>query len=80
MELDKIYELLMQISGDVKVIKRDLGEDYKVLHGNGHAGLIARVEALEHAEQARNTTWKNIREWIGWLLAVVNFVFLYIFR
>ena len=72
MEEDRIVELLMDIRGDIKVIKRDLGEDYKVLHGNGREGLIGRVEKLERAAAARNSTLRMLREWLGWIFAALN--------
>lgn len=72
MEEDRIVELLMEIRGDIQVIKRDLGEDYKVLHGNGHDGLITRVERLERAAAARNSNLRLVREWLGWIFAALN--------
>lgn len=50
-------------------IETKLDNDYRVLNGNGHPGLIARVEGVERdvvVIKAKNTTFK---EWMGWLIA-----------
>lgn len=72
MEDEKILNLLMEISGDIKVIKRDLGEDYKLLHGNGKAGLVERVTEIETQMRERRSVWAFLREWLGWLFAILN--------
>lgn len=72
MEDAKILNLLMEISGDIKVIKRDLGEDYKLLHGNGKAGLVERVTELETQMREKKSFWESTREWLGWLFAILN--------
>ena len=47
MDSDKIADILSEIRADIRVIKHDLAEDYKLLHGNGKPGLVADISALE---------------------------------
>ena len=53
-------ELLVRIDEHVKGIDDKLRSDYRVLHGNGHPGLISRVQTLE-------TNWR----WAKWIAALI---------
>lgn len=55
-------------------IELKLDNDYKTLHGNGKAGLVDRVTAIEAqlqvmaAKSTANKDWfSRIRDSIGWL-------------
>ena len=59
----EVIERLTELRGDVKTIRSQLAEDYKILHGNGQPGLISRITILE------NNFW-----WIKWLSGIVGAV------
>ena len=59
------------VAADVKVIRRDLQEDYKALHGNGQKGLIERVAALENRMDASHGAWQIVKEIGGWIVAII---------
>ena len=79
MEENKILDMLMalsqriaEIQADIKVIRHDLDSDYKVLHGNGHEGLLDRVAAIEKKLAEKQGAVRIVREWAGWLFAAIN--------
>ena len=37
---ESLTEILSEIRADIRIIKHDLAEDYKLLHGNGKGGVI----------------------------------------
>lgn len=57
----EVIERLAELRGDVKEIKADLAEDYKVLHGNGRPGLVSRVAVIE-----------NDWAWAKWVTGIVG--------
>ena len=56
-----VIDRLSRIEADLKSVHTDLKEDYKILHGNGHPGLIHRLTVLEH-------NWR----WVRWLSGVIG--------
>ena len=59
----EVIERLTELRGDVKTIKSNLAEDYKVLHGNGQPGLISRITVIEN-------NWG----WMKWLTGIIGMV------
>ena len=57
----EVLERLTELRGDVKTIKSNLAEDYKILHGNGRPGLVYRVTVLEN-------NWR----WIRWIAGAIG--------
>ncbi len=57
----EVIERLAELRQDVKSIKVNLAEDYKILHGNGHPGLVSRVTLIEN-------NWA----WTKWLAGLVG--------
>ena len=43
---ESLAEILSEIRADIRIIKHDLAEDYKLLHGNGKPGLISDLNLL----------------------------------
>ena len=62
MTLDQIGEILGEIRADIKVMKRDLTEDYKQLHGNGQPGLISKHQDLELRVDRLERSLHDIKE------------------
>lgn len=69
-------ELLRQIYADIQVIKSNLENDYKALHGNGKPGLLADMEDAKRKIcllEARQSWWGSaIAGWISviaWLVS-----------
>lgn len=56
----RIEERCESIESQVKEVKEALGRDYAVLHGNGHKGLLARMEAVEVWIKGHSDVWKWI--------------------
>ncbi len=76
MNFEQITELLNEISSDIKLIKRDLEADYKILHGNGSPGIIdkftkmeIRMASLEFHMNTLNESKKNRLTIIGTIVA-----------
>lgn len=63
----EVIERLAGIESQIKTVREDLKEDYKVLHGNGTPGLIHRVTVLEAHQKEKDNHH-------GVLLAVVGFL------
>ena len=63
----EVIERLSGIESDIKQIRDDLKEDYKILHGNGHPGLIHRVTVLETNQKAKENH-------VGIIAGVIGFV------
>jgi hypothetical protein len=59
----EVIERLTELRGDVKTIKLNLAEDYKILHGNGNPGLISRITVIEN-------NWG----WMKWLAGIIGAV------
>ena len=59
----EVIERLTELRSDVKTIKSQLAEDYKILHGNGQPGLISRITVIEN-------NWG----WMRWLAGVIGAV------
>lgn len=71
--------LIIKIASDVEVIKHDLANDFRELHGNGKPGLIEKVQNLETQFQLMRqsrSAWKTALHYvlsilsggaIGWL-------------
>ena len=57
----EVLERLTKIEEQLKHFRADLGEDHKILHGNGQPGLIHRMTVLEH-------NWR----WVKWLSGVIG--------
>ena len=57
----EVIERLTELGGDVKTIKSNLAEDYKILHGNGQPGLISRITVIEN-------NWG----WMKWLAGILG--------
>ena len=56
-----VLERLTELRGDVKTIKSNLAEGYKILHGNGQPGLISRITVIEN-------NWG----WMKWLAGTIG--------
>ena len=63
----EVIERLTELRGDVKTIKSNLAEDYKVLHGNGQPGLISRITVIEN-------NWGWMKYLAGIIGAIIGFV------
>ena len=57
----EVIERLTELRGDVKTIKSNLAEGYKILHGNGQPGLISRITVIEN-------NWG----WMKWLAGIIG--------
>lgn len=66
--------LMLKIYADIQVIKNNQEEDRKTLYGNGHPGLIDRVQKLETEFSKMNEKRKWYREWLGWIFAAITFL------
>lgn len=67
-------ELLRQIYADIQVIKNNLENDYKAIHGNGKPGLLADVTELQKelaVIKAKQSWWGSAIA--GWL-SVIAFI------
>ena len=62
----EVIERLTGIESDIKQIRADLKEDYKILHGNGRPGLIDRITILE-------TNTKDKDHHFGFFAGVIGF-------
>ena len=67
--------LVRQIYADIQVIKNNLENDYKAIHGNGKPGLLADVSELQKelaVIKAKQSWWGSaIAGWvsvIAWLI------------
>ena len=65
--------LIREIYADVREIKTKLDRDYAALYGNGHPGLIDRVQKLENEFSKMHEKRKWYREWLGWIFAAIAF-------
>ena len=65
--------LIREIYADVREIKTKLDRDCAALYGNGHPGLIDRVQKLENEFSKMNEKRKWYREWLGWIFAAIAF-------
>ena len=63
----EVIERLTELRGDVKTIKSNLAEDYKVLHGNGQPGLISRITVIEN-------NWGWMKYLAGIIGAIIGFI------
>ena len=63
----EVIERLTELRSDVKTIKSQLAEDYKILHGNGQPGLISRITVIEN-------NWGWMRWLAGGIGAVIGFI------
>ncbi|HHV04085.1 MAG TPA: hypothetical protein GXX64_09330 [Bacteroidales bacterium] len=63
----EVIERLTELRGDVKTIKSNLAEDYKILHGNGQPGLISRITVIEN-------NWGWMKYLTGIIGMVIGFV------
>ena len=63
----EVIERLTELLGDVKAIKSNLAEDYKILHGNGQPGLISRMTIIEN-------NWCWMRWLAGIIGAIIGFI------
>lgn len=43
---ESLTEILSEIRADIRIIKHDLAEDYKLLHANGKPGLISDLNSI----------------------------------
>ena len=71
----EVIERLSGIESDIKQIREDLIEDYKVLHGNGHPGLIHRVTVLEANQKAKENHYGVIAGIIGFIVNAIIALF-----
>lgn len=66
--------LVRQIYADIQVIKNNLENDYKAIHGNGKPGLLADVAELQKelaVIKAKQSWWGSAIA--GWL-SVIAFI------
>ena len=63
----EVIERLTELRGDVKTIKSNLAEDYKILHGNGQPGLISRITVIEN-------NWGWMKYLAGIIGAIIGFI------
>ena len=64
--------LILKIASDVEVIKHDLAQDFRILHGNGKPGLIEEVQELKTQVQLMKqsqSSWKQILHHVGSILS-----------
>jgi len=64
--------LILKIASDVEVIKHDLAQDFRILHGNGKPGLIEEVQELKTQVQLikqSQSSWKQILHYVGSILS-----------
>ena len=71
----EVIESLTGIKSDIKQIRNDLKEDYKILHGNGHPGLIHRVTVLEAHQKAKENHVGIIAGIIGFIVNAIIALF-----
>ena len=65
-------KLILQIASDVEVIKHDLANDFRELHGNGKPGLIEKVQNLETQIQLIKQSqagWKQLLHYVASILS-----------
>ena len=63
---------IIKIAQDVEVIKHDLANDFRELHGNGKPGLIEKVQVLETQVQLLKQSqagWKQLLHYIASILS-----------
>lgn len=56
----EIREALKRIESQLGEIKEALDRDFKALYGNGHAGLLSRMSAMETWQKGHSDVWKWI--------------------
>ncbi len=64
--------LILKIASDLEVIKHDLAQDFRILHGNGKPGLIEEVQELKTQVQLLKQSqagWKQILHYVGSILS-----------
>ena len=52
--------MLERIDDKLKDIREALERDFKALYGNGHAGLLSRMSAMETWQKGHSDAWKWI--------------------
>lgn len=62
MTLDEISQILIEIRADVKVMKHELGEYYKLLHGNGQPGLLEKHNELVRRVDKIETSFESMKD------------------
>ncbi len=71
----EVIERLSGIESDIKQVHKDLKEDYRILHGNGHPGLIHRVTVLEAHQKAKENHVGIIAGIIGFVINAIIALF-----
>jgi len=64
----EVIERLTRIEENIKQVRDDLQEDYKILHGNGQPGLVQRVTVLETNQKAKENHVGIIAGIIGFII------------
>lgn len=50
-------------------IETMLESDFRALYGNGHPGLLDRVQCLEQEVNLLKNKSKWYKDWLGWIIA-----------
>ena len=61
-------ELLIRMDERLAVINEKLATDYRHIHGNGHPGLLARVQALEDQHKGESKHLGAVAVVVGFLI------------
>ena len=64
--------VIMKIASNIEVIKHDLANDFRELHGNGKPGLIEKVHVLETQVQLLKQAqagWRQLLHYVGSILS-----------
>ena len=64
----EVLERLTRIEENIKSVRNDLKEDYKILHGNGQPGLVHRVTVLETNQKAKENHFGIVAGIIGFII------------
>jgi hypothetical protein len=72
MNRERRDNLILKIASDIEVIKHDLAQDFRILHGNGKPGLIEEVQELKTQVQLLKQSqagWKQILHYVGSIIS-----------
>lgn len=67
--------LLVRIDEQIEEINKALERDYHALHGNGHPGLVSRVQKLEDWQEQAESFKQKYGSVIGWIITTAIAVF-----
>lgn len=68
-------ELLVRLEERMKGIDDKLAADYRHIHGNGHPGLIQRVQKLEDWHEASRHHWGSAAMALGLLVNTIGVLY-----